>query len=424
MIDKQQLAIDAIRKGRDVCLAASAGTGKSWTISQVKTKNTVIIAPTAVAACNIGGMTAHSAFSLSLGLQTEKDIKRITPTMRLLFGPDSKIDLLVFEEAFNLRSDLFDVIDIKLRKIRDNNTPFGGLQILLAGDASQNSPIVGTEELPHFRKKYLSPFIFNSRVWKELDMDIFVFDKVYRNENLDQLLMLQAIRMKDETIREGSIKPLWQEAIDYVNEIAEHGDRQGVDLYLTTYKKDSEKINEKHYKELGTKEFIYKAEIIGKFKTKDASVPLELKLKVGAKVMFVVNNYELGFYNGTTGTVLELDEHRITIQTADGNIYLDERHEWETVKYSSLMGDITKIVEGSMKQFPLMLAYSATISKVQGCTLNSATINFGYKCFGEGMLYVALSRLRDLKNLTLARPILYSDLNVNPRAIKFIKKHS
>ena len=419
--EEQQRAVDAVKAGKSIAIQASGGTGKSFTIDHFKTNDTIVIAPTAVAAVNVQGITCHSAFSLAHGLQTEKDLNRITPDMSMMFGEGSPVDLLVFDEAFNIRADILDAIDYKLKLMRKNNLPFGGIQVVLAGDCGQSIPIVDYRERKLFSSKYLTPFIFGSKVWKQLNPEVHVFTKIFRNANYEQQLMLSRIRMKDETLIDG--KPAYKVAVDYVNSIARHGDTEDSELHLTAYRDDADKRNSLYYDAIKSKEYVYPATIEGKFNSASAMVPQDLKLKEGVRVMFVVNNRDAGYINGTTGTVYRLSQDEILVETDDGDIVNVEKHTWEDVKYGVLGKSFTKIPTGKMKQYPLMLAYSATISKVQGCTLASATMDLGKRAFGCGMLFVGLSRLTDLKNLTLTRPINYNDVVVDRKAISFIRKN-
>jgi len=418
--EEQQAVVDATKNGEHVCMLSSSGTGKSFTIDQIKTGNTVVVAPTAVAAENVKGVTAHSAFSLGLGLQTEEDMARQSENMVMLFSKNSPTDMLIFDEGFNIRADIFDAIDEKLCKLRNSTLPFGGIQVVIAGDPLQNEPIVGYEEKAIFNRQYLTPFIFSSRAWKRLKPKVHVFTKIFRNENEEQQIMLNHIRSKEEIIVNG--KPAWQFAVDYINSVAKHGVDSNAEIHLTVYRADAEKQNKENYNAILSEEYNYKAEKSGKYK-----VPKEMKvlsLKIGTRVMFTVNNREQGYLNGTTGRVIGLYSDAIVVEKDDGDIVDVEKYTSEEYNYTVLNNKLKKTAVGTMKQFPLMLAYAATISKVQGATLNSAVLDLGESAFACGMLYVGLSRLVDLRNLTLTRPIEYDDVKVDRRAVNFIKKHS
>jgi len=421
-INKQQLAIDAAKRGKNVCMLAAGGFGKSWAVNQMISDDSIIVCPTSVAARNVNGETAHSVFSLSHGIQTEKDRNRITSNMRMLF--DAPIDMIVLDEAFNFRADLLDDIDYKLKLIRGSDKPFGGIQLVLSGDCLQNAPIVSPEESRYFSRKYKSPFIFDSKIWNELSPEVFVLDKSYRNENVEQLIMLNAIRTKDISILDGYSKPLWMEAIDYMNDIAKHGCyTPETDLYTCVYKKDAEAINMREYGRIDSPEFVYNGVVKSSFHKSDMLVPQELKLKVGTKVMFCVNNKDCGYYNGLQGVVSYLDKNTVMVTSEDGGDIIVEANEWENTKLSRMNGKLKKSKMGTYTQYPLLKSYAATISKIQGLTLNNMTMNLGKDSFGQGMLYVGLSRLRDLKNLTLVRPIAYNDLKVNQKALNFVNLH-
>lgn len=416
MSDKQNEAIQRIKQGGNISLVGPGGSGKSWTVDQVKTADTIVVAPSAVAARNVDGCTVHSMFSLSHGIQTQKDLDRITPSMMMLLGNNSPVDKIVFDEAYTLPSNLFDDVDYKLRRIRQNDLPFGGVQVVLSGDPAQCSPFWSYQEGKILNKKYLSPFIFNSKVWKKADIDVLIFDKIYRNTNVEQQEWLNAIRIKDT---------YWEDAVQCINNIATIGSHnEDDDLHLCSYNADADKINQFYYSKINNQEFTYKAVVDGKYKESDYPAPIELKLKVGTKVLFTVNNYEAGFINGMQGTVVELSGNMIVVENEDGE-YIDvEPNVWENMDLNLFNGTIRKNKIGTFKQYPLRHSWGSSIHASQGQTLSKATIDFGNNCFGDGMAYTALTRLKSLEYLTLVRPILLDDIKINNKAINFIRKHN
>lgn len=416
MSDKQSEAIQKIKQGGNISLVGPGGSGKSWTVDQVKTADTIVVAPSAVAARNVDGCTVHSMFSLSHGIQTQKDLDRITPTMNMLLGENSPLDRIVFDEAYTLPANLLDDVDYKLRKIRRNDLPFGGIQVVLSGDPAQCSPFWSYQEGKILKRKYLSPFIFNSKVWKKADVDVLIFDKIYRNTNAEQQEWLNAIRIKDN---------YWEDAVQCINNIATIGSHnEDDDLHLCSYNIDADKINEYYYSKIKNPEFTYKASVTGKYKESYYPAPLELKLKVGTKVLFTVNNYEAGFINGMQGTVIELSDELIVVENENGEHIDVEPNEWENTDLNILGGKISKVKVGTFKQYPLRHSWGSSIHSSQGLTLSKATIDFGSQAFAAGMSYVALTRLRSLENLTLVRPIELDDIKVDNKAINFIKKHT
>lgn len=415
MTDKQQQAIVAAKGGKNISLVGNAGTGKTTTIKNIITDNSVVVAPSAVAAQNVGGSTVHSMFSLSHGLQTDKDLNRITPDMKQLFNIDSPIDRIVFDEAYTLPVNLIDDVDHKLKKIRGNDLPFGGIPVIMSGDPLQGCPFYSPQETRIIRRKYDSYFIFDSNVWKQNTPEVIVLDKIYRNTNTDQQDLLNAIRVKSEG---------WIEAVHSINDIATIGEYDpDADLHICTYKKDAYNMNMRYYNKISNKEFVYSAIIDGSFNKSELPADKELHLKVGSRVIFTVNNYDIGYLNGTRGVVKYLDNQTIIVQKDDGVEVVVEQNEWKNERLKVFGGQLTKIKAGTMKQYPLRLGYSSTISSCQGLTLDKACIDFGSDAFGDGFVYTGLSRLRDLTNLTLVRGLRHADVKVNDKALKFVNKY-
>ncbi len=416
MMDKQQQAIKAINAGESMSLVGPAGSGKTTVIREsCNPKTTVIVAPTAVAALNIGGSTAHSVFSLSHGLQTQKDLRRIPSKLRSLFGVDSPVDKLVIDEAFALQGHCLDAIDQKLRTVRDVDLPFGGIQVVLSGDPTQCCPWWSDYERKVLKDEYKSPFIFDSKVWNEMNPQVVVLNKVYRNIDPIQLRALNAIRLKGKG---------WKEAIDYINSIAKIGVPTEDDLFICTFREDVEEFNQEHYSKVAGNEVSYTATYTGTFKRESLTVDHELKLKVGTKVICTCNNQELGYYNGLQGVVTELNEEFVAIKTKDGASVYVEPYEWKDEELKPSLGGLNKVVTGTATQLPIRYGWANTINSSQGLTLESGTIDLGRQSFGAGMLYVGLSRLTNLRNLTLVRPIEYSDLKTDRKALWFIKRNS
>ena len=194
--------------------------------------------------------------------------------MYAMFGDSCAVDMIVIDEAYNFRADLLDAIDIKLRKVRGVDKPFGGIQVVLLGDPLQNVPIVQSNEARRFGRRYKTPFIFSSKVWKKLNPRVCVLTRSYRNENIDQLSLLNSIRLKDEAT--------YRNAVDEINKIVKHGPGTKDDMFLCSYLADAAKINNARYAEINSPERLYKAQYTGSFKQGDGVVDSELKLKVGA----------------------------------------------------------------------------------------------------------------------------------------------
>jgi ATP-dependent exoDNAse (exonuclease V) alpha subunit len=417
MLSKQQQhSVDLQKQGKSISLIGGAGCGKTHTIKQVTTRNTVVVAPSAAAALNVDGVTVHSAFSLSHGIQTEKDLKRITSEMKMLFGVNSPIDRIVFDEAFTLPANLLDDVSTKLQLLRGNNLPFGGIPVTLSGDPLQCAPFWSYEEGKILNKKYLTPYIFNSKVWKKLKPEVVVLTEIFRNKNYEQQQWLNSIRSKDGD---------WNEAIDHINEVASHRDyNPNSDLHLCSHRESARKMNAYYYDKIKSQEYTYTATIEGKYKESEYPVEKLLKLKVGCRIIFTVNNYDEGYTNGLQGTVVKLSNSSVVVDADNGETYYVVEEEWKNEKLSSIgKGDFSKIQVGTFSQYPLRLGWATTIHSSQGLTLDNLTVDFGIDAFADGMVYVALSRLTSLDGLTLVRPVQHGDVKVSRKALQFINKH-
>lgn len=414
-MNKQELGIQLAKQGESICLIGEAGTGKTVTSKKIATENTIIVAPSAAAAVNAGGMTCHSTFSLSWGLQTQGDLDRITPEMAHLLGENSPVDRIWFDEVFNLPVDLLDAVDYKLKKIRGNDEPFGGMPVLLSGDPMQCAAFHAPKDMRYIRRHYKTSFAFSAKVWKQLQPETVVLDKIYRNANSDQQELLSAIRTK---------KSGWQDAIQTINQLATIGEYDPhSDLYICTYKKDARKVNLTEYNKLKTPEFTYLGDGTKGFKSDALPVDKELKLKVGTRVIFVANNYDVGYYNGLAGTITYLTPDCIIVEDDNKREIVVDKYTWKNEKCSVLNGKLKKSTNGKYEQYPLRYGYASTINSSQGLTLNRASLDLGKVAFGAGQLYTGLSRPTDLRNLTLARPIQEDDVRINEDAKEFIERY-
>lgn len=402
----QQVAIDAIQSGKNVFVTGGAGVGKSHVINQVSDDKSVLVAPTGVAALNIGGSTCHSVFGLPFGLVTDKDMTTIKPSLREIFGKDGATRLIL-EEISMCRADYLDLIDHKLRMVKGNSEPFGGIQVVCVGDGFQLPPIITNGEMKHFRRKYKSPYWFDSKVWKEGGFTPVLLEKVYRQEDEQQIALLNSIRVKDKN---------WQVAVQRLNEWCTAPHSEDV-LSLCNYNKDADVINKKFYSECTGKERFYKGIKTGKFKAGDCIVEEDLYLKEGCKVVICANGE--GYVNGQRGTVESFDSEGVVVAIEDGGTVLVEPYKWERVSYSKLMGSLTKVVEGSMTQIPLKLGWAISVHKAQGMTLDGCRVDLGERSFSDHQTYVALSRVRDLKNISLARPVREDDIMVSEKVRRF-----
>lgn len=407
-VDKQQEAIDLVKQGKNVFITGSAGVGKTYVAHKITCPLTVVVSPTGVAALNAGGMTCHKAFNLPVGMVSDIDKNKISQKMRNLFGKKSPIKRILIDEVGMLRRDLFELIDYKLRRLRDSSEPFGGLQVVGIGDFYQLEPIVSYNEHDIFYEQYSSPYCFSSPLW---DFHTVILDKVYRQDDERQVRILNSIRTRDK----------WSKlAIQRINEECAPYENVEDTLHLCCYRRDADAINKKWYSNLQGKEVKYKANITGKNPWKESPVEHEVSLKVGAKVLISANDAKGAYVNGDRGTVTFLGNNFVSVKLLNGSMVKVLTTNWEKFEYKVKGNkDIEKTVESTFTQIPIRLSYAMTIHKVQGLTLEKAALHTGKGMFGKGQLYVALSRVRDLRKLHLVNPIRLSDLKVSNEVKEF-----
>lgn len=404
-----------------VFVTGEAGTGKStllkYFVANTK-KRVVVVAPTGVAALNIGGQTIHSFFRFPPGPinQIEK-----TPYKGEMFRA---IDTLIIDEISMVRADLLDAIDQCLRINLDcPDKPFGGLQMVFFGDLFQLPPVVREhEEGAFFSQYYKSPYFFDAHVFDNLDINIIKLKTIYRQS--DPLFMdaLQHIRVN--RIRAEHLEVLNRRVNISFNAGAEEGY-----IMLTTTNKRADVKNQNELQKLPFPEMVCQAMVYGDFAEKQYPTDYRLRLRRGAQVMFLNNDIEKRWVNGTQGIVEDLRDDCIVVRipTISGQpdlICEVGRYTWNVVRYQINHQNRTLESEiiGSFTQFPLRLAWAITIHKCQGKTLNRAIIDFSGGTFAHGQAYVAISRCSSLDGMVLRKPISPTDIVVDPRVFNFINK--
>lgn len=389
-----------------------AGTGKSTLLREFVASLEVpaaVLAPTGLAAINVGGQTIHSFFNFPLGpLEPDPDLipvfKNSGNKSRLI----NKLRILVIDEISMVRADLLDAIDYSLRRNRRTDNPFGGLQVVVFGDLWQLEPVVaGSAEAEFLGHHYASPFFFDAHVVKNTELDILELDHVYRQQDPEYLWALDQLRKGNE------------EALDFFNERVDAPlPAGGMPLTLTATNARAHSINLTRLGAIHTPARIYQGTVEGKF-GKDLPTDLVLNLKSGAQVMFVKNGKQ--WVNGTLGVVTELEMDKVKVLTNEGKEVIVERETWEKERYTwdRNTARINKELVGSFVQFPLRLAWAVTTHKSQGLTLDQAIVDLDRPAFAHGQTYVALSRNRNREGLSLRRPIKPQDVIVHPRTLEF-----
>lgn len=414
-----QEAFDCIANtGASVYLTGKAGTGKSTFLAYLRKnlkKNVVVVAPTGVAAINIGGKTIHSFFRFPPNLMEAHLIEQ-DASQKGLFN---KIEVLIIDEISMVRADLLDAIDLSLKMSRQDERPFGGVQMVFIGDLHQLPPVViGKDLADYFEEHFGGPFFFNAKVFKKLNFKYIELTSVFRQKDSKFKEILDAIR--EDNISEEQIATL---NIQYVS--VPVYDTNSVRLTLCSTNKKAEAINLENMERLKSKVFSYRASIVGSFDEVYYPTDPTLQLKVGAQIMMLQNDLNKRWVNGTLGIVSKLDEKNVTVQI-DGTRYMVPKYTWENIsyEYNKETKKIESKVTGTFKQFPLKRAWAITIHKSQGQTFERVAIDLDKGAFAHGQSYVALSRCTSLQGISLNSKIKRRDFILDPKVMQFVKEKS
>jgi ATP-dependent exoDNAse (exonuclease V) alpha subunit len=408
---EQQNAADEAVSGKHQILfiTGKAGTGKSTILRDIipKLGACAIVAPTGVAAMNVGGATIHSLFRVPLGPIETKDLVVGGRQREIMLN----LETLIIDEISMVRSDLLNAIDYILKKARDSKVAFGGVQVIMFGDLAQLPPVVQKGDDYRFLQEYFGgEFFFDAPVIRENPFKIIALNNVLRQKDPAFVDALNLVRNGDP-----SSLPVFNEHV--------YGIKKGLcDILLTTTRAAAQAFNRERLGKLDTPEFVYEATIEGNF-GEDFPADKTLKLKVGARVMITKNNFSAGYVNGTIGRVEALYENRVIVKLKNGEFLTITKEIWEKEVYSFVDGRLTKEVIGEFIQFPLKLAWAVTIHKSQGLTFDRPFIDVGSGAFCHGQVYTALSRGTSLEGMFLKRPIYKRDLITDPQVKEFHFKH-
>ena len=399
--------------GRSVFLTGKAGTGKTTFLrymTETTSKRYVVLAPTGVAAINAGGSTIHSFFQLPL-CPYLPDVKELVTEYQMperyrsLRKERQKIirtlDLLIIDEISMVRADLLDAVDMTLRRYRHNEKPFGGVQLLMIGDAQQLSPVVKESERGYMSQVYPSPYFFHSKALRKLDYVTVELQKVHRQKDAEFLEILNAVR--ENRVTESILKTLNSRLHAY--------DDDGETIRLTTHNSQADSFNSMKLEELPGKLRRFEADVQGDFPENTYPADYVLSLKVGAQVMFVRNDPDGAYYNGKIGKVTAIDSNvSVEVECSDGTTVFVGPVEWENMQYGlNEEGEIMPAVVGTFRQLPLRIAWAITIHKSQGLTFDRVIIDAS-AAFAFGQVYVALSRCRSLEGISLESPVRTSGI--------------
>jgi ATP-dependent DNA helicase PIF1 len=392
---------------KNIFITGKAGTGKSSLINHIKKKthkNLIVLAPTAIAALNINAKTIHSFFNFPFHVITPDVIKKHY-NKKLI----KQIDTILIDEVSMLRPDIIDAIDLTLQITRENKDPFGGIQIILVGDLYQLPPVVTNNEVDVMNTLYPDGyFFFNSNIIKKIDLIKFELSEVFRQSDTKLISLLD--RARKAMLDDDDLMVFNQRLVKNDFIVPE----EVLTLSTNNYKVNS--INASNLKNIQSKEFVYHAEIDGRY----TGVPVdeELKIKVGAQVMLVKNGKN--WVNGTLATIDKLTKNEIYIKVKD-EVYLLEPEKWEKFEYTISDKKISSSVSATFTQYPLKLAWAATIHKCQGQTFENIVIDMDYGAFAHGQTYVALSRVVSLDGLFLRKPLRGEDFIFNPAIKDFLE---
>ena len=397
-----------------IFVTGKAGTGKSTLIQYLRDTvrgNCVVLAPTGVAAMNIRGATIHSFFRFPPRMLTDADATEVK-----FKKPYKRLDLLILDEISMVRADVLDAIDRFLRRNGpDGNRAFGGIQVLMVGDLHQLPPVVSNQdERMRFNTEYETPFFFSSRALADIEIAPVELTKVFRQQDPHFIELLNQVRLGAPA----------SEVLGQINTRVTPRADANHETVLTTTNVIADRINKQQLASLPTDRRSYHGETLGLFPTVNERLPspMELMLKKDARVMFTKNDSQARWVNGSLGTVMKMHDHTVTVKMDETGEKVEVTEAtWETYKYEYDEDEERNVpvVSGSFTQLPLTFAWAITIHKSQGKTLSATRIDLGRSAFAPGQVYVALSRCRRLKDLSLSRQISPKDVFCDQRVNGF-----
>ena len=420
---------------RNIFLTGKAGTGKTTLLHKIINtcyKNTVVVAPTGIAALNAGGGTIHSMFQLPfasflptlsnppivnefLRFENRFSLRKHFQMHKNKQQVIRNMELLIVDEVSMLRADVLDAMDYMLQFIRKDKRPFGGVQVLFIGDLLQLPPVVKQEEWEVLKHYYKGMYFFQSEVITQNPLLYVELETIYRQT--DKLFISILNHLRENQLTSEDIKQLEK----YVQPDFPKKHLKDY-ITLTTHNAKADAMNQREMSKLSSPLFSYEADIVDDFPEYLYPIEKVIQLKEGTRVMFIKNDIsgEHLFFNGKMGTVVSLSEGEITVKLDGGRVINVERYEWENVRYK--LNETTKDIEeerlGSFTQYPLRLAWAITIHKSQGLTFEKAILDLA-SVFASGQAYVAFSRLRSLDGLILLSSVSANGINNNGEVIGY-----
>lgn len=419
LTDEFKDALEMLDRGTNVLITGKAGTGKSTLLrlflDQADAGEILVTAPTGVAALNVGGFTIHRAFGFRPGwypddLEPGGKWQASGPTAEVL----TKAKVLVIDEISMVRADLFDMMDIALRRTRGVNRPFGGIQLVLVGDLLQLPPVVTDSERELFRTRWETPYFFSSHVYNRLDLREITLTTVWRQSNEQFIEVLNEIREGSvgEGAREllnGLVEPEFTPPNDWVT--------------LASFNRRVAKINSEHLSQLPGEKFVSRARYEGVADKNSFNGADELHYAVGARVMTVINDPGGRFVNGSFGEIVEATPEVITVRIdVTGALVNLREHSWTVNQPKVTGGKLSGEKVGMVWQFPVILAWAITIHKSQGKTIPKLYIDLTGGTSTDGQFYVAISRAVDLENLRFSKPVEAHHIRASNTLVRRIRR--